>query len=61
MGVDYRWKRVVFGVKGGIDLYAFGSFGEEEGKWLYPWDIEVSFPYVYITDPWGKKVSVGRQ
>lgn len=58
MGVDYRWKRVVFGVKGGIDLYAFGAYGEGAGKWLYPWDIETSFPYVYVTDPDGGKVCV---
>jgi DNA-binding beta-propeller fold protein YncE len=58
MGVDYRWKRVIFGRRGDPNFYAFGSFGEEEGKWLEPWDIEVSFPYVYITDPWSKRICV---
>jgi len=58
MGVDYRWRRVVFGRRGDPDLYAFGSFGEGEGQWLEPWDIETSFPYVYITDPWTKRICV---
>lgn len=54
MAVDPWWSRVIFGYRGGIGLYSFGSYGEEPGKMVEPRDIEVIFPYVYISDCGGK-------
>jgi len=58
MATDRLWRRVIFGVKGDINLYSFGSSGKGPGQFFSPWDIAVSFPYVYITDPWRYRISV---